>query len=340
MSVEASSLYERLIATTSLGDRSFMRVLIIKMSSLGDVIHTLPALTDAQKQHPDIQFDWVIEPGFSEIPAFHPSVKKIIPAPIRKWRKNIIQTLKNAELEKFYKALKTEKYDVVIDAQGLIKSSIISLFTKGIRCGYDRNSIREPLASFFYNKHFNISWELHAITRIRKLFAQSLNYNFVDDIPDYGINKANFARTHENYCVFLHGTARDEKCWPESHWANLIGLLKQKNPDLKILLPWGNTEEKARAEHLAENQTNTEVLPKSDLKTLAGLLLHAKFNIAVDTGLGHLSAALDVPTISLYGPTDPKLIGTVGKHQIHIKRDAIEQIFPEMILEQILDLCR
>jgi heptosyltransferase-1 len=312
-----------------------MRVLIIKMSSLGDVIHTLPALTDAQKNNPDIKFDWVIEPAFSEVPSFHPAVKSIIPAPIRKWRKNIIQTLKNAELAKFHKLLKAEKYDFIIDAQGLIKSSIIGLFAKGIRCGYDRNSIREPLASFLYNKSFNISWELHAIPRMRKLFASALNYNYLENTPDYGINKNNFEKTRENYCVFLHGTTRDDKCWPESHWAKLIELLNSNHPTLKILLPWGNAEEQSRAESLAKGKTNCEVLPKSNLTTLAGLLLHANFNITVDTGLGHLSAALDAPTIALYGPTDPKLIGTVGKNQVHIKREAMELIQPEIILEAL-----
>ena len=303
------------------------------MSSLGDVIHTLPALTDAQKNNPDIQFDWVVEPGFSEIPRFHPAVKNIILAPIRKWRKNIIQTLKNSELEKFHTVLKAEKYDAVIDAQGLIKSSIIGLFAKGPRYGYDRNSIREPFASFLYNKSFNISWELHAIPRMRKLFSQSLNYAYSDDIPDYGVNKNNFPKTRENYCVFLHGTTREDKCWPESYWIKLIELLKSKN--ITILLPWGNAEEKTRAERMAENNAHVEVLPKLSLSELAGLLLHSNFNIAVDTGLGHLSAALDAKTISLYGPTDPKLIGTVGKNQVHIKRDAMELIQPEIIIETL-----
>lgn len=312
-----------------------MRVLIIKMSSLGDIVHTLPALTDAKKNNPDIIFDWVVEPSFAEIPRFHGTVKKIIPAPIRKWRKNIIQTLKNAELEEFYKLLKSEKYDAVIDAQGLIKSALVSFFSKGPRYGYDRNSIREPLASFLYNKNFNISRDQHAITRIRKLFAQALNYNFADTIPDYGITKNNFSQTHQNYCVLLHGTTRDDKCWPETHWEKLITLLHQKYPDLKILLPWGNKNEKTRAEKLAKDYSYVEVLPKLNLTELAGLLLYSNFNIAVDTGLGHLSAALDAKTISLYGPTDPKLIGTMGKNQIHIKRNNMASIPPEIILEAV-----
>ncbi|MDX2164776.1 MAG: lipopolysaccharide heptosyltransferase I [Gammaproteobacteria bacterium] len=315
-----------------------MRVLIIKMSSLGDIIHALPALTDAQKNYPDIKIDWVVEPSFAEIPAFHSAVKNIIPAPLRKWRKNIFQTLKNAELEAFHKLLNQDKHDVVIDAQGLIKSGIVAWFSKGTRCGYDRNSIREPLASFFYNKSFNINWDFHAIPRIRRLFAESLNYAFVDSAPDYGIDKNKFPQTRNNYCVFLHGTAREDKCWPENLWEKFIVLLNQHHPELKILLPWGNTEEQLRAERLAKTNSAVEVLPKSTLRELAGLLLHSKFNIAVDTGLGHLSAALDAPTISLYGPTDPKLIGTVGKNQIHIKRDSMEAIQPEIIIESLANI--
>jgi len=315
-----------------------MRILIIKMSSLGDIIHTLPALTDAQKNDPHIKIDWVVEPAFAEIPQFHPVVNTIISAPLRKWRKNIFQTLKNAELESFHKQLNQDKHDVVIDAQGLIKSGLVAWFSKGIRCGYDRNSIREPLASFFYNKSFNISWDYHAIPRIRRLFAESLHYAYVDSVPDYGIDKNKFPKTRENYCVFLHGTARKDKCWPENLWEKFIALLNQKYPELKILLPWGNTEEHLRAERLAKTNAAVEVLPKSTLNELAGLLLHSRFNIAVDTGLGHLSAALDAPTISLYGPTDPKLIGTVGKNQIHIKRDSMDAILPNTIIESLADV--
>lgn len=315
-----------------------MRILMIKMSSLGDIIHSLPAITDAQKNDPDIKIDWVVEPAFAEIPRFHPAVKNIIQAPLRKWRKNIFQTLKNAELEAFHTLLNQEKHDAVIDAQGLIKSGVVAWFSKGTRYGYDRNSIREPLASFFYNKSFDISWELHAIPRIRKLLALSLGYPLPTSTPDYGLDKNQFTKTRDNYCVFLHGTAREDKCWPETHWAKLIQLFQQKKPDVKILLPWGNTEEQLRAERLAKNQSNVEVLPKSTLTELAGLLLHSKYNIAVDTGLGHLSAALDAPTLSLYGPTDPKLIGTVGKNQIHLKRDSMEAIQAEIIIENLSNI--
>ncbi len=311
-----------------------MRILIIKTSSLGDVIHTLPALTDAGKFIPGISFDWVLEPAFAEIPRFHQLVKKIIPVSLRYWRKNIVKTLKNHEWQNFYAQLREEKYDLVIDAQGLIKSGFLAYLTHGTRCGYDRRSAREPLACLAYEQKYNVDPQLHAITRIRQLFAQALNYPIPESIADYSVSllplRDKEPKADEgNYCVFLHGTTRDDKYWPEKHWMKLIELYKSQK--LKILLPWGNPSEKERAERLANNQSHVEVLPKLSLTALANLLSHSKINIAVDSGLGHLAAALNAPTISLYGATDPGLIGTMGKNQIHLKADRMENIEPDRV---------
>lgn len=311
-----------------------MRVLIIKTSSLGDVIHTLPALTDAGKNLSQITFDWVLEPAFAEIPRFHGLVNKIIPVSLRRWRKNIVKTLKNHEWQNFYATLREDKYDLVIDAQGLIKSGFLTYFTRGTKCGYDRHSAWEPLACLAYDEKYKVDPCLHAITRIRQLFAQALNYPIAESTAeiDYNISinaddSNAFRKT--DYAVFLHGTTREDKYWPEKHWMKLIDLLKTKH--IKILLPWGNDVEKNRAERLADSQLHVEVLPKLSLTALANLLSHSKINIAVDSGLGHLAAALNAPTISLYGPTDPDLIGTKGKNQIHLKADRMENIEPERV---------
>jgi len=313
-----------------------MRVLIIKTSSLGDVVHTLPALTDAKNAIPNISFDWVVEPAFADIPAFHPAVQKIIPVALRKWRKHIFQSLKNHEWQNFYSALRAEKYDFVIDAQGLIKSGFLTFLSRGTKCGYDKHSAWEPLACLSYDKKFNVDPNQHAITRIRKLFSQALNYPLPSTPPDYDLSLSfspHLNYPEKSYCVFLHGTTRDDKCWPEKHWSKLIELLKKSS--LTILLPWGNDEEKKRAEKLALNQSHVIVLPKSSIKELANLLYYSKFNIAVDTGLGHLSAALGTPTLSLYGPTDPALIGAIGKHQVHLKAEILASITPKEVREKI-----
>lgn len=327
-----------------------MRVLIIKTSSLGDIIHTLPALTEAGKNISDISFDWAVEPAFAEIPKFHPLVKNIILSPLRYFRKNFIKTFRNKELQKFCETLHREKYDYIIDAQGLIKSGLLTFIAQGIKCGYDRHSIWESLACLAYDKKFSVSPNLHAITRIRLLFSQALqykinninnldniNYNILLNNTDNHTDLFNHTITLSNqYAVFLHGTTRDDKRWPEEYWIKLITLLKNNN--IKILLPWGNAAEKESAERLALQYSYVSVLPKLNITDLARLLYNSSINIAVDTGLGHLSAALDKSTISLYGPTDPALIGTVGKNQIHIKSESnlMSDILPEQIYQEIL----
>lgn len=270
-----------------------MRVLVIKTSSLGDVIHTLPALTDAKKNHPMIQFDWVVEKSFAEIPRWHSAVNNVIPVELRRWRKNIVSSVKNGEWQKFIRELRRENYDFVIDAQGLIKSGLITLLSRGYKCGYDWHSAWEPLACLTYNARFRVAPEQHAIDRIRQLFAQTLHYGLPETTPDYGIDHTKLAtsKRHDPYVVFLHGTTRDDKCWPEHAWQELIQ--KMRSTSYRVLLPWGNQTEQLRANKLAENNPHVEVLPKSSLTELASLLAHAKAVVAVDTGLGHLSAALN-----------------------------------------------
>lgn len=299
-----------------------MRVLIIKTSSMGDVIHTLPALTDAGKAlGGSIIFDWVVEENFAEIPSWHPLVDQVIPIAFRRWRKNIFSKKTREEWQLFRKKINANRYDLIIDAQGLLKSAFLSLFAKGIRCGANLRSARDPFASLFYQKKYFVVWQQHAIGRVRSLLSSALNYALPTSVPDYGIDRTKFFENHdrENYVVFLHGTTWDTKHWPEAYWIELAKRVSKSG--FKIKLPWGNTHEKERAERIANSCDAAEVLPRLDLAKIAKVLAGAKAIVAVDTGLGHLAAALDVPTISLYGPTDPKLNGALGKSQIHLSAD-------------------
>ena len=319
-----------------------MKILLIKMSSMGDVIHTLPALTDAQKAISDIQFDWVVEPAFSEIPTWHASVNKIIPINLRQWRKHPFDAIKNKSILNFYRNLNQTKYDLIIDAQGLLKSAVVAKCAKGVRCGYDKNSIKEKMASYFYDQQYAVSKNQHAILRIRELLSQILNYTFDKNKIEYQINlnskKLSF-ELPEKYVVFLHGTTWETKCYAEKNWGN---LLQQLNP-LPVLLPWGNLSEKARADNLASQFQNALVLPKLNIEDMAVVLKNAKAVVAVDTGLGHLSAALSTPTISLYGPTDPKKVGAMGDNQIHLCAESnapLVNINPDKISEILCDLIK
>lgn len=298
-----------------------MRVLIIKMSSMGDIIHALPALTDAAQAIPGIQFDWVAEEGFVEIPRWHRSVNSVIPIAFRRWRKHPWQAIKNGEIKKFYAQLKSHQYDLIIDAQASLKSAMVTYFTKGTRCGLDRHSVREHFANLAYEKKYSVSRQQHAIKHLRQLFANVLGYEVPNTIPDYGIDADRLPvpviTLPERYLVFVPNTNWATKLWPEDYWIALIN--KVSTAGFKILLPWGNQEEHERVQRFAATNANVIVLPKLKLAEIACILSKATAAVCVDTGLSHLAAALDLPSVTVYGPTDPELIGTMGKAQIHLQ---------------------
>jgi len=328
-----------------------MRVLVVKTSSLGDVVHTLPALTDACRAIPDIRFDWVVEEAFAEIPKWHSGVDRVIPVAIRRWRKTLLKSLLDREWRDFIKQLRSEKYDYIIDAQGLLKSGILTRIARGTRIGLNKESLTEPMARFFYQKTVNVDLQKHAVWRMRSIFAQALGYDFRQDEPDFGISRQRLLKgvginewiprssrgmteersrgmTEERsrgmtegkkYVVFLHGTTWQTKLWPDHYWIALANLLIQSG--YQIFVPWGSAIEEQRAHKIAELGSNVVVLPKTSLSDLAKTLASAEAVVSVDTGLGHLTAALGVPNISLYGPTNPDRVGTVGKQQIQLVSD-------------------
>ncbi|SEJ07269.1 heptosyltransferase-1 [Azotobacter beijerinckii] len=297
-----------------------MRVLLIKTSSLGDVVHTLPALTDAARALPGIRFDWVVEEGFAEIPAWHPAVERVIPVAIRRWRRNLRQAATRDEWRRFRQSLAASRYDLVIDAQGLLKSAWLTRFGGAPVAGLDRRSAREPLASLFYGRRYPVPWGQHAVERVRQLFAQALGYPLPATVGDYGLDRQRLAApAGAPYLLFLHGTTWASKHWPESYWRALAERMAGEG--WAVRLPWGNAAEQARAGRIAAGLAAVEVLPRTNLAGLAGILAGAGACVAVDTGLGHLAAALDVPTVSLYGPTDPRLTGAYGRVQRHLSSD-------------------
>ena len=295
-----------------------MRVLVIKTTSMGDVIHTLPALTDATNAIPGIRFDWVVEEGFDEIPTWHPAVDQVFKVALRRWRKTWFSSLRGPEWKQFRQQVKRAHYDCVIDAQGLLKSAWLTRYVKAPTFGFDRQSVREPLASMAYQHKIKVPKAMHAVERTRQLFAGALNYKVPDSQGDYGLNKNHFITSAPaiKNVVFLHGTTKHSKHWPDNYWQQLATMVTAEG--YKVYLPWGNSTEKDRAEKIAQSCHKTEVLPKLNIHGVASVLSRADGVVAVDTGLGHLTAALDVPAVSLYGPTSPDLVGAYGQRQCHL----------------------
>ncbi len=294
-----------------------MRVLLIKTSSLGDVVHTLGAVTDALRARPHMRFDWVVEEAFAEIPAWHPGVDRVIPLALRRWRKRPLQA--GGEWRAFMRDLRGQSYDCVLDAQGLIKSAVITRLARGPRTGLDGRSAREPLAALAYQRKIAVPKGEHAVARLRTLFARALDYDLPHDALDYGIDPARLPKVsvpHDSL-VFLHGTTWTTKHWPEAYWRELAALVAGQGR--RIVLPWGNDEERARARRIAEGLAEVQVLPRLSLAELAAVISAAQGVIGVDTGLAHLAAALRVPTVTMYGATDPGLTGTYGEGQTHLR---------------------
>lgn len=300
-----------------------MRVLVIKTSSLGDVIHTLPALTDAANAIPGIRFDWVVEENFAEIPAWHPAVDTVIPVALRRWRRSPLAAWRSGEWRAMKQAIAASPADLVIDAQGLIKSAVLTRYAKAPVHGLDRASVREPLAARFYDTTHTVAKGWHAVERLRALFGLALGYAVPDATCDYGLDHARVLRdvapTSVPTLLFLHGTTWATKHWPEMYWRELARLCTAAG--WQVRLPWGNEAERARAERIANGLPGAAVLPRLKLAGIATELAGASACVAVDTGLGHLAAALDVPTLSLFGPTNPGLTGAWGPRQHHLASD-------------------
>jgi heptosyltransferase I len=334
------------------------KVLLIKLTSLGDLIHALPALSDAQNSHPGIEFDWVIDESFQEVAGWHSAVKGIITTNHREWRGALTSAETHGSISKTIEQIRASEYDLVIDGQGNFKTALLSLFSKGPRAGFDRRSVREWVAHLAYQRRYAASKNAHAIERLRRLFASALDYPMPESQPDFRIQRDRFIKPKLDlpgeYLVFVHSASWKTKLWPERHWTELIKKVVQAG--FRVLLPWGNSEEEARAKRLAI-APEVQVLPRLRLSEIGYVIAGARACVCMDTGLSHLAAALDVPAITLYGSTDSGLIGASGASQVHLKSDlpcspcqaktcrytsgdnpCLEQITPDRVYGELLRL--
>ena len=289
-----------------------MRILLVKTSSLGDVIHNLPVVSDLSRSFPGATIDWCVEESFSDIPRLHLAVGEVIPVAIRRWRKTLLQRATWREIGEFRKRIARTHYDAILDTQGLIKSALIARQACGPRLGYAAEVAREPLAAHFYDQTFVIPPNAHAVERNRWLASAAFDMPL--DLPlDYGIKTPAVDLpwlTSKCYAALLTATSRDDKLWDEANWIALARSLAERG--LTSVLPSGSARERERAQRIAAAIPSAIVAPPLGLRELAGLLGGAALTIGVDTGLAHLATALKVPTIALFKASDPALTGVYG----------------------------
>jgi heptosyltransferase-1 len=291
-------------------------ILFIKTSSLGDVIHHMPAVTEARRHFPDAQFTWVVEEDFAPLVALHPAIASVIPVATRRWRREWASASAWREMRAFRLVVRGRGYDAVIDTQGLLRSALIARLARGKRHGYDAASIKERAAAAFYDVHHRVDRSLHAIARNRMLTAQALGYA-VDGAIDFGLSRAALSPDGSApYAVLLHATARPEKEWPVEHWVALATAIAAQGCDLVI--PWGNEAERRRSEAISARVPRARVPQRRPLDEVARLIAGARFVAGVDTGLVHLAAALSVPLVAIFVGTEPGLYGPMGSGAIEI----------------------
>ncbi len=292
-----------------------MKVLLVKTSSLGDLIHSFPALTDAAAALPGLRCHWLVEEAFQQVPAWHPVVERVWPIALRRWRRAPWRAWRSGEVRALRRALAEQKYDLVIDAQGLLKSAWPARWAEAPVAGYDRHSIREPLVASFYHHRYAVSRQLHAIERIRRLIAQALGYPLPQGDPDYGLVKSEGER--QPSLLFLHGTTWPSKLWPESYWIELARLAGAAG--YQVAWPWHGEAEHARAQRLRQASGVGELLSPLDLDELKTRLERAAGVVGVDSGLAHVAAAVGTPAVTLYGPTHTGLTGAIGPCQQNLE---------------------
>ena len=297
-----------------------MRLLLIKTSSLGDVVHVMPAISEAASNITGLRIDWVVEETYAPVARLHCAVEEVISVAIRRWRRNPWRATTRREWQGFCDQLKSAQYDLVLDAQGLLKSAWVAFQANGPRAGLNWRTAREPLASLFYQKHFDVPREIPAIDRNRLLVAQALGYSRKATAPNYGIktNHPNWssdcdASMSERIFCF-HGSARIEKCWPEERWVSLGQELARRG--LPLTFPSGTGAEYERALRIAAaiekkvpRPSLVEALEPTSLDPLIKAIARAKAVIGGDTGLLHLAAGLKRPGVGIFLATHPTQFG-------------------------------
>ncbi len=311
-------------------------ILFIKTSSMGDVLHHMPAVTDAKRQFPDARITWVVDEMYAPLARLHPAVDEVVTIAVRRWRRQLLSGETWREAREALRQLRVRSFDAIVDTQGLMRTALMAKLLKGTRHGYDKESIREPSASRFYDVNHKVSWDLHVIARNRTLTGLALGYE-PQGKPDYGFDRSQFKQiATKPYAMIFHATAKATKEWPEDRWIEVGKFLAARG--LEVVLPWGNQAERERSERIAAAVPGARVPERKPIIEVAHDISAARLVAGVDTGFIHIAAALGVPVVAVFtilksltaepsGPGRIELIGARdGIPETRAVLDAIERI--------------
>jgi heptosyltransferase-1 len=296
-------------------------ILFIKTSSMGDVLHHMPAVTDARRRFPDARISWVVDELYAPLARLHPGADEVLPIAVRRWRRNLLSGGTWAEIRAALRRLRARRFDIIVDTQGLVRTALMAKLAQGESHGYDAASVREPFAARFYDVRHSVGWDLHVIERNRTLTARALGYE-PQGAPDYGFDRGQFAAgAAKPYAIVFHATAKKTKEWPEERWLEVVRDLAARG--LEIVFPWGNDIERARSERLAAAIPGGRVPDLKPILEVGKLIAGAKLTVGVDTGFLHLAAALGIPAVAVFTivkshtavPIGPGKVEMVGAEQ-------------------------
>jgi len=276
-----------------------MKIAIVKLSALGDIIHAMIVLQYVKKNIPNVQIDWFVEEKFVGILENNPHIHTIYPLRLKNNKLHFFQ-----EYQKLKNIAKQNRYDLVLDLQGLIKSAIVARILSPNCVGFDKQSLREPLAALFYNTSFHIHYEENVIMRNLKLACKALNIN----VPDIQTKEPFLVSTHKSditpTLLVITGSSWKSKIYPKEHFVSILNALH-----VKSFIAWGSEEEEKDAQYICDH-TNAKMLPKMSLDELKSVVKNSQLVIGADSGPTHMAWALGRPSITIFGPT-PKERNTV-----------------------------
>lgn len=282
-----------------------MRIAIVKLSALGDIVHAMVALQFIKQQQPDIIIDWVVEERFAELLRGNPDINDVLTVNLKTLKQN--KGLIGKEIAHLRNYAQNH-YDLVIDAQGLLKSAITSTLLGRKRAGFDKHSIRESLASWFYQQHIACAYDVNSIDRNVTVIAGALG---IQVTPEQIIAKQPFLyferldpallqlfSQQRRNVLYVVGSTWPSRNYPKEHFLAVIEALQQQ-----AFIIWGNTAEQQTAQWLGERSQYVTVLPKIDLSQLKAFIAQVDLVIGNDTGPTHMAWGLNKPSITLFGPT-------------------------------------